>query len=88
MKNELNVKHTSLTVGSFAALLHLVWSLFVALGLAQGLINWRLGMHFVNLQLAILPFDAVNAVMLVVLAFIGGSIVGAVLATIWNNVPE
>ncbi len=88
MTGQLNVKRTALTVGSFAGLLHLMWFILVATGLAQGLVNWRLNMHFVSLQLTVLPFDVATATALVVLAFVGGSIVGAVLATLWNNFPE
>lgn len=86
--HELSVKKTALTLGSFAALLHLVWSLLVALGLAQGLLNWRLGMHFINLPLTIAQFDAMNAVLLVILAFVGGAVIGTVFATIWNKMPS
>ncbi len=88
VKSELSVKRAALTLGFFAALLHLVWSLLVALGLAQGLVNWRLGMHFVNLQLTVLPFSLVSAIILVVLAFIGGAVIGTVFALIWNKVRD
>ena len=87
-KGELNVKRTALTLGSFAALVHLVWAVIVAAGLGQGLVNWKLGMHFLSAPYTVLPFDVVNAVLLIVLAFIGGSVAGAVLATLWNRMAE
>ncbi len=86
--HEHSVKKTALTFGIFAALIHLVWSALVALGLAQELLNWRLGMHFVNLPITVTQFNPINALLLIVLAFIGGAVIGAVLATIWNNTPE
>ncbi len=87
-EHELSVKKTALTLGSFAALLHAVWAVLVAFDLAQGLLNWRLGMHFINLPLIVTPFDAVNAVFLVIMAFIGGAVIGTVFATIWNKIQE
>ena len=87
-EHELSVKKTALVLGSFAALLHLIWSLLVALNLAQGLLNFRLEMHFINLPLIVTPFDPVNAALLVIIAFIGGAVIGTVFAMIWNNMPS
>ncbi len=87
-KAGLNVKRTALTLGSFAAVVHLVWAVIVATGLAQGLVNWKLGMHFLSAPYTVLPFDIGNAVLLIVLAFIGGAVAGAVLATLWNHMAE
>ena len=87
-EHELSVKKTAIALGAFAALLHLVWSVVVALGLAQGLVNWRLGMHFISLPVTVTQFDALNAILLIVLAFIGGAVVGLVFATIWNKIQE
>lgn len=87
-KAGLNVKKTALTLGSFAAFVHLVWAVLVAVGVGQGLVNWKLNMHFLSAPYTVLPFDIVNAVLLIVLAFVGGAVFGAILATLWNSMPE
>ncbi len=87
-EHKLSVKKSAIVLGSFVALIHLIWSLIVASGLAQGLADWKLSMHFISMQFTILPFDAVTAITLIVASFIGGLVIGAVFATIWNNVSE
>ena len=87
-EHALNVRKTALAVGSFAALLHVVWAVVVALGFGQAVTDWKLSMHFINLPVIIAPFDAMSAILLIVMAFIGGAVVGAVFAKIWNKIQE
>ncbi|MDP3742201.1 MAG: hypothetical protein Q8R15_02700 [Candidatus Micrarchaeota archaeon] len=86
--HELNVKKTAITLGTFAALLHAVWVVVVALGFGQAVTNWKLSMHFISLPVTVTQFDAVSAILLVVMAFIGGAVAGAMFAKIWNKIQE
>lgn len=81
---KLDPQKTGLALGSLAALMHVVWSLLVALGLTQGWMDWVFSLHFLNNPYTVAPFDVVTALMLVVLAGIMGFVVGWVFATIWN----
>ncbi|MBI2631012.1 hypothetical protein HYW73_02245 [Candidatus Nomurabacteria bacterium] len=82
----MNQYKTGLALGSFAALVHVVWVLLVALGWAQPWMNFVYGMHLLNNPFVIMPFDLTRAVSVVIIAFIMGNIVGNVFAWIWNKV--
>jgi hypothetical protein len=80
-----------LVFGSFIALFHLVWSIFVALipNQVQLFINWVLKLHHINLPYTIVtPFVLMNAVILVIYTFIVGYILGWVFAWISNMVHK
>lgn len=81
---KLNEQKTALTLGTFAGVMHAVWSLLVALGLAQTLLDWVYWLHFLQNPFKVRQFDIATAAMLVVIASIVGYIVGLVFATIWN----
>lgn len=86
MADKINANRLGLTVGYFAALVHLVWAVLVALNVAQSLTSWILPLHFLVLNVGFVTFDIANAVMLVVAGFIGGYVIGYVFAYIWNKV--
>ena len=76
-----------LVVGSFVALFHLVWSVFVALipNQMQDFVNWVLKIHHVSIPYTIVtPFVLINAVILVIYTFVAGYIFGWVFAGISN----
>ncbi len=81
---QLNRHRLGLTLGMFAALVHLLLSIFVALGIAEPLVKWSLSMHFLSLGVSFNAFNLGSAVVLVVMAFVMGYIVGHVLAALWN----
>ena len=80
----VNNKQLGLTVGIFAALVHALWGIAVGMGKAQGMMTWGLSMHFLDNPHTVQPFSLAGTVVLVVLAAIGGYLVGYVLAAIWN----
>lgn len=84
MKGELGQKKFALTLGSFAALGHLAWSILVVTGAAQGLMDWIYGLHFLNNPFRVGSFDLIKAVTLIIVAFIVGYVVGWIFAVIWN----
>lgn len=86
--NTLNRGKVALVFGSFAVLMHVIWSTLVALNWAQPFQDFMFRMHFVVNPNLVLPFDLVTAIELVVLTGIIGYIVGFVLATIWNQINQ
>ena len=84
MKNQVNRNQLGLTVGTFFALCHAIWVVFVGVGFAKPLIDWIIPLHFIDMSYSITVFSLGSAVTLVILAFLGGYISGWVLAGIWN----
>jgi thiamine transporter ThiT len=84
----MNTHKVGLAVGAFTGLLHLVWEVLIYLGLAQGLIDWKLSMHSLNSPFTVESFNMGSAIGLIVFAIVGGYIVGSVFATIYNKVNK
>lgn len=84
--NTLHVKTVGLAVGTMAALVHAVWALVVAImpHAAQSFLEWHRALHFMSMPIELMPFTLGGAVMLVVVAFISGYIVGSVFAKVYN----
>ena len=82
----INNHKVGLILGSFAALIHLVWALLVASGSAKGFLDFIYRMHFLSNPFVIQNFFLGRAVGLVIMAFLVAYIVGNVLAIIWNHV--
>lgn len=80
---ELNKNQVGLTIGIFAAVCHLVWTVAVAIGI-QKAVDWILLLHSIKLDIVLTSVVILNAVILIVLAFIGGYIFGWVFAAIYN----
>jgi hypothetical protein len=81
----INQKKFSLTIGIFAAVMHAIWSIIVAIGLGQWWIDFATSMHFMSSNTTVMSFDFGRAIGLVVLAFIMGYIVSSIFAMIWNK---
>lgn len=81
---KLNERKTALVLGLFTGGLHLVWSLLVALGFAQVLINWSFGWHMLSNPFTVQPFSLTNAFILVVVTFVVGYAAGHIFAWVWN----
>ena len=84
----LNVKRTGVAVGAFAGLVHLIWSLLVAAGLSQSIMDWKTGMHFLNNPFHTMPFNLAVSIELIISSLIGGYIFGALFAWVWNTVNK
>ena len=85
---ELNVNKVALSFGFFLGGWHLAWSILVALGWAQGLINFILGLHMLSVPIEVVQFNITTAGFLVVVTFAVGYITGKIFATIWNAVHK
>lgn len=79
----MNKNQVGLAVGIFAAICHLIWVIAVAIGI-QSYVNWILLLHSIQLDLTLTSVVLLNAVLLLILAFIGGYIFGWVFAAIYN----
>ncbi|MDD5731321.1 MAG: hypothetical protein PHU42_00260 [Patescibacteria group bacterium] len=84
MKGKANNNTWGLICGIFLGGFHLVWALLIAAGVAQALIDWIFKLHMIRPPYVIAPFDALLALMLVVVTFVIGYIMGWVLAAICN----
>ncbi len=80
----INQNRVALFFGTVAALVHVVWSVLVAGGWAQGFVDWIMARHFVTGGYTVGAFDFGGSVFLVALTFVIGCIDGYILATLWN----
>jgi len=77
-------KQAAIAFGSFAAVMHAVWSVLVWSGNAQNLVNWFMGLHMVSIAATVNAFNAVTALMLIVVTFVLGAVIGLIFAKVWN----
>lgn len=86
------MKWNPFTVGLYTGLLfsfcHLIWVILVALGLAQGWMNFIFSLHFLNNPFQVGVFNVVTAVVLIIVTFVVGYGFGWVAAWIWNRMQK
>jgi K+-sensing histidine kinase KdpD len=80
----INKNRAGIVVGSLTGLWHLIWSLLVAFGVAQAVINWVFRLHFIQPPYTITAFNVVTAVTLIVVTSVIGFVVGWLFGAIWN----
>jgi len=81
---KLDSNQMGLATGGFVAGIHFLWSLLVALGVAQVLLDWIFSLHFVNNPYRVHPFDLVTCVTLLIVTFIVGYLLGWISTWLWN----
>lgn len=74
--------------GFFVAGLHLVWSLIVFFGMGQLYLDWILGLHFINNPFMVVPFNFSVMIMLLVVTYVVGFVLGWVGAHCWNKMSK
>jgi len=74
-----------LTLGIFFGLMHAIWEVLVYLGWAQSLMDWKLGLHSLNNPFIVGNFNLGMAIELVIVAIIGGYIIGMVFSAVFNK---
>jgi hypothetical protein len=84
MNAVLNPHRTGLVLGLFSAGLHALWSVLVATGLAQPLVDFFFRMHFVEPVFRIQSFELLRALVLVTMMAAILYATGVVLAVLWN----
>ena len=77
-----------LVLGAVFGLWHLSWSLIVASGWGQRLVDFVLWMHFIKPVYAIEAFDPTIAIVLVALTAVIGFVIGAAFCVVWNWFSE
>ena len=63
---------------------HLAWSILVALGVAQAVVDFILWLHFIQPVYRIQPFELGRAALLVAVTAVIGFVLGAAFAALWN----
>ena len=86
--NGMNVNKVGLAVGAFAGLWHIVWSLLILLGWAQGFLDFVTMVHSLNNPYIVHSFNPGLSIVLIVLTSFVGYIVGSVFATIFNKLHK
>jgi hypothetical protein len=83
---KLNTNKIGLSFGLCLAVLHLVWSFFVGVipNALQSFIDWVFVLHSIQPLYIIMPFSFWNTVLLVIITFVFGYIIGFVFATLHN----
>jgi hypothetical protein len=85
MDHYINPAKVALTFGVFIGGWHLVWSVLVALGLAQPLIDFILWAHMISLPWIVKPFDLTASLTLIIITSVVGYAFGYIFAKIWNR---
>lgn len=84
----LNTSKVALTLSLFAGGVHIVWSVLVALGLAQPLMDFIFWAHMVANPLQVTGFNITQAGILIVVTAAIGYMVGWIFATVWNKTQK
>lgn len=84
MNAQINVGKTGLVLGLVLGGWHLCWSILVALGWAQPVIDFVFWIHFIKPIYVIEPFEIARAAILIVVTTGIGFVIGLVFASIWN----
>lgn len=85
---KLNPSKVGLSLGVFVGGVHVAWSTLVALGLAQGLLDFIFGLHMIANPYQVTGFDVMKAGTLIVVTFLVGYGVGYIFANVWNKVHK
>ncbi len=85
MHQNMSPHKTGLALGAFVGGVHVLWSILVALGLAQMLVSFILWAHMITLVYVINDFNLAAALALIVVTALVGYIVGNVFARVWNR---
>jgi hypothetical protein len=84
MLKHQSVGRVALVSATVLGVCHLCWSMLVALGWAQPVIDFVFWAHFIKPIYVIEPFELARAVVLVALTAGVGFALGLVFALIWN----
>ena len=83
---KLNTTTTGLVIGAMMGGMHLLWSLFVAAGWGQSVINFFFWMYFIKPIDLIEPFESARALTLVSVSCVIGFVLGSAAARLWNRI--
>lgn len=81
---QLNQKKAALTVGALASGMHLVWLVLVMLNLGQWWLDFIFNLHQLNNPFVVMPLNWGTGILLLVVTFVIGYIVGWIFSKVWN----
>lgn len=85
---KLDANRVGLVFGLFIAGLHLLWSILVAIGWGQMLLNFVFWLHMLSNPNQVAPFDFTATVLLLIISFVVGYVVGWVFSSLWNKLRK
>ncbi len=77
---------TGLVIGAMMGGIHLLWSLLVAAGWGQAVLNFFFWMYFIKPIDLTVPFESARALTLVSISSIIGFVLGSLAARLWNRI--
>lgn len=84
----INKHKLGLALGGLFGIIHLLWSIIVALDWGAPLILFVFKLHFFTTPFTTLPFNLSSALLLVIITSVVGYFVGLIFGSIWNFVQE
>ncbi|MFA6447104.1 MAG: hypothetical protein WCW31_02490 [Patescibacteria group bacterium] len=84
MIKALSPNKVGLVLGALLVVFHLCWSILVALGWAQFVIDWIFTLHMIQPVYQIMPFSFGLMLGLLVMVFVIGYAMGYVGGLLWN----
>jgi hypothetical protein len=84
----INPNKAGLVLGALLGGWHLTWSLLVAAGLAQAVIDFVFWMHFIKPIYVIEPFELARAAILVIVTASIGYVLGSAFGVLWNRIHK
>jgi len=87
---KLDKNKTGLVLGLFFAIVHAVWAVLVLVipGNLQNFIDWAFNLHFLEPVYTITSFNLVNAILLLIVTFVCGYVLGWIFAAVWNKLVK
>ena len=86
----MNKNKIGLIFGVFLAAIHAVWSIAIAItrdGM-QTMVDWVFNLHSISMDITILPINWANALILVILTFAAGYVLGWIYSAFYNLIAK
>jgi hypothetical protein len=84
-RSKIGINRTGLVLGLVLGTIHLFWTVLVAAGVAQAVMDFVFRLHFIRPVYVIEPFSLIHALALVLLTAASGYCIGALFALLWNR---
>jgi len=84
----MNKNKVALVLGSFMGLFHLAWGVLIAFNFAQPLLDFIYNLHSLNNPFAVMPFDLMRTIGLIIVTFLVGYVAGYAFATLWHKIHQ
>lgn len=85
---KLKVQKTALVLGVFFGLVHVMWSVLVLLGFAQPLMDFIFWAHMIVNPYHVTGFTLTQSIVLIIVTFGVGYLVGWFFAVLWNKLHK